>query len=180
MVMKTTRSRYQRGDVRLRERRQEFEVLLLFRLGLLLIQLVLVAEERRDGLAGAEHGREVLREVGRSSLGVRREVRWSAVSASVPKAFMSRTATDSSVAASPYTASFSASVSMTRGNGIPDRESAYMNATVRGGGRRSPLPERERVGRAAPPPVVHPDRERGAEGRRRQRQQEEEFGEPEP
>jgi len=30
-----------------------------------------------------------------------------------------------------------------------------------------------------PPPVVHPDRERGAEGRRRQRQQEEEFGEPE-
>jgi len=84
-------------------------------------------------LAGAEHGREVLREVGQIvARGARREVRWSAVSASVPKAFMSRTATDSSVAASPYTASFSASVSMTRGNGIPDRESAYMNATVRG------------------------------------------------
>jgi len=45
---------------------------------------------------------------------------------------MSRTATASSVAASPYTDSFSASVSITRGNAIPERESAYMNATVRG------------------------------------------------
>jgi len=93
---------------------------------------------------------------------------------------MSRTATDTPVAASPYTASFSASVSMTRGNGIPrPRARVHERDRPGQGGVDLRSPSVSALVEQLPPPVVHPDRERGAEGRRRQRQQEEEFGEPE-
>jgi hypothetical protein len=67
-----------------------------------------------------------------SADGVRSLVASNAVITSAPKRSISRTVTPIATAVSPYTASWSASVRNTAGNGIPLLANAYMNATARG------------------------------------------------
>ena len=57
------RARDEDGHVYLRERRKQFEVLLLLGLGLLLESLVLVVEVLREALTASEDAREVLPEL---------------------------------------------------------------------------------------------------------------------
>jgi len=122
----------QRRDVRLRERREQFEILLLFRLGLLLIQVVLIAEECRDRLTGAKHRRQVLGEVaqilaGRPAGGSLK--RGQCVGAE--RVHVTHRDRQLRRGLAVHVLVLREGVHHA-GNAIPDRESAYMNATVRG------------------------------------------------